>query len=98
MKKGLLQSGAHPSVHVAEVLSNLGKACAVHRFGLTLGTALDLHRAKVWSNLNKERPILIVGRQVQSGVLRQSNGTQEMYDQHLLLANCSRSFLCACTE
>ena len=69
--KDLLQLGVHPSVHVAEVVSSPGKARFVHRFGLTPGSALDLRtgwdlndpaqRAKMWSHLQQERPILIVG-------------------------------------
>ena len=35
VKKDLVQLGVHPSVHVAEVFSHLGKARFVHRFGLT---------------------------------------------------------------
>ena len=41
VKKYLLQLGVHPSVHVAEVFSNPGKARYVHRFGFTPGLALD---------------------------------------------------------
>ena len=71
VKKDLLQLGVHPSVHVAEVFSNPGKARFVHRFGLTPGLALDLRtgldlndpaqRAKMWSHWQRERPILTVG-------------------------------------
>ena len=71
MKKELIQSVVHPSVHVAEVFSSLGTARLVHRLGLTPGLALDLRtgwdlngpaqRATTWSHLQHERPILIVG-------------------------------------
>ena len=71
MKKVLVQLGVHPSVHVAEVFSSLGTALFVHRSGLTPGSAFDLRtgwdlndpaqRAKKWSHLQHERPILIVG-------------------------------------
>ena len=69
-KKELRQLGVHPSVHVAEVLSSPRTARLVHRFGLILGLAFDLRtgcdlndpvqRAKMWSQLQNERPILIV--------------------------------------
>ena len=49
-----------------------GKTCFVHRLRLTPGLALDLrtgwdvsdpaHRAKMWSHLQRETPILILGR------------------------------------
>ena len=71
VKKELIQLGVHPSVDVAEVFSSPGKACFVHRFGLTPGLACDLRmgwdlndpaqRANMWSHLQHERPILIVG-------------------------------------
>ena len=71
VRKDLLQLGVHSSVHVAEVFSDLGNWCFVHRLGPTLGLALDLRtgcdlndpaqRAKVWSHLQRERSILIVG-------------------------------------
>ena len=71
MKKELIQLGVHPSVHVAEVFSSPGTARLVHRFGLNPGLAFDLRtgwdlndparRAKMWSHLQLERPILIVG-------------------------------------
>ena len=53
------------------MFSSPGKAHFVHRYGLTPGLALDLRtgwdlndpaqRAKMWSHLQQERPILIVG-------------------------------------
>ena len=71
VKKELIQSGVHPSVHVAEVFSSPRTARLVHRFGLTPGLAFDLRTrwdlndparpAKMWSHLQQERPILIVG-------------------------------------
>ena len=71
VKKELIQLGVHPSVHVAEVFSSPGNARFVHRFGLTPGLAFDLRtgcdlndpaqRAKLWSHLQHERPILNVG-------------------------------------
>ena len=71
MRKDLLQLGVHPPVHVAEVFSSPRTARFVRRFGLTSGSALDLRtgwdlndpamRAKMWSHLQPERPILIVG-------------------------------------
>ena len=71
MKKDLLLLGAHPSVHVAEVFSSLGKTRFVHRLGRTPGLALDLRTewdlngpaqpSKMWSHLQQEVPILIVG-------------------------------------
>ena len=71
MKKELMQLGVHPSVHVAEVFSCNRTARFVHRFGLTPGLAFDLRtgwdlndpaqRAKMWPQLQHERPILIVG-------------------------------------
>ena len=67
VKKELIQLGVHPSVHVAEVFSSPRTALLVHRFGLTpelafdLRTGWDLKRAKMWSHLQHERPILIVG-------------------------------------
>ena len=42
MKTELIQSGAHPSVHVAEVFSSPRTARFVHRFGLTPGLVFDL--------------------------------------------------------
>ena len=78
VKKDMLQLGMYLSVHVVEVFSNIGKTYLVHRLGLAPGMALDLwarwdlnnpaHRAKVWSNPETERPILIVGSQIHSGV------------------------------
>ena len=63
VKRELKQLGVHPSVHRT--------ARFVHRFGLTPGLVLDLRtgwnlndpaqRAKMWSHLQHERPILIVG-------------------------------------
>ena len=35
VKKDLLQLGVHPSIHVAEVFSNPGKARFDHRLGLS---------------------------------------------------------------
>ena len=71
VKEELTQLGVHPSVHVAEVFSSPRTARLVHRFGLTPGLAFDLRtgwdvneparRAKMWSHLQHERPILIVG-------------------------------------
>ena len=71
MKKELIQLGVHPSVHVEEVCSSPKTARFVHRFGLTLGSAFDLRtgwdlndpaqRAKMWSQLQHERQMLIVG-------------------------------------
>ena len=71
LKKELIQLGVRPSVHVAEVFSSPRTARLVHRFGLTPGSAFDLRRgsdlngpaqrAKMWSHLQRERPILIVG-------------------------------------
>ena len=71
VKKELIELGVHPSVHVAEVFSSPVNARLVHRFGLTLGLAFDLRtgwdlndpaqRAKMWSHLQYERRILIVG-------------------------------------
>ena len=71
VKKELIQLGVHPSVHVAEVFSSPRTARRVHRFGLTPGLAFDLRirwdlndpaqRAKMWSHLQHERPILSVG-------------------------------------
>ena len=65
VKKDLLKFGVHPSVHVAEVFSSLGKARFVHRFGLAPGLALDLRtgwdlndpaqRAKMWSHLQQRK-------------------------------------------
>ena len=70
-KKDLIQLGVHPSVHAAEMFSSPETARFVHRFGLTPGLAFDLRtgwdlndpaqRAKMWSHLQHERPILIVG-------------------------------------
>ena len=71
VKKELIQLGVHPSVHVAEVFSSSGNARLVHRFGITFGLAFDLRtgwdlndpaqRAKMWSHLQHERSISIVG-------------------------------------
>ena len=71
VKKELIHSGVHPSVHVTEVFSSPGDARLVHRFGLTPGSAFDLRtgwdlndtaqRAKMWSHLQHDRPTLIVG-------------------------------------
>ena len=71
VKKELIQLGVHPSLPVAEVFSSPRTARFVHRFGLSPGSALDLRtrwdlndpaqRAKMWSHLQHERPILIVG-------------------------------------
>ena len=71
VKKDLLQLGVHPSVHVAEVFSSLGKVRFVYKFGLTPGSAFDLRtgwdlndpaqRARMWPHLHQERPILIFG-------------------------------------
>ena len=71
VKKDLLQLGVRSAVHVAEVFSNPGKTCSVHRLGLRPGLALELQtawdlndpvqRAKRWSHLQRERPIVIVG-------------------------------------
>ena len=71
VKKELIQLGVHPSVHVAEAFSSPRTARLVHRFGLSLGLAFDLRtgwdltdpaqRAKMWSHLKHEGPILIVG-------------------------------------
>ena len=71
MRKDLLQLGVQSPLRVAGVLLDPGKVCAVRRLGLTPGFALDLrtgwdlndpaHRAKVWSHLQQERPILMVG-------------------------------------
>ena len=71
VKKDLLQSSVRSSVHVAEVFKIQEKTCIVHRLGLTHELALDLRtrwdvndpsqRAKVWSVLQREKPILIVG-------------------------------------
>ena len=71
VKQQLIQPGVHPSVHVAEVFSSPRTARLVHRFGVTPGLAFDLRtggdlndpakRAKMWSHLQHERPILIVG-------------------------------------
>ena len=67
-----MQLGVHPSVHVAGVFSspeNVRFFC-FHRFGhaglaFDLRTGWDLNdpaqRAKLWSHLQHERPILIVG-------------------------------------
>ena len=64
MKKELIQLGA-------KVFSSPGTARFVHRFGLTPGLVLDLRtgwdsndpakRAKLWSHVQHERSILIVG-------------------------------------
>ena len=69
VKKDLMQLGVRSSVHMEEVFSNPGKRVFVHRLGLSPRLALDLRtgrdlndpaqRAKVWSHLQRERPILI---------------------------------------
>ena len=46
VKKELIQLGARPSVHVAEVFSSPGNTRLVHRFFLTPGFAFDLRT--VW--------------------------------------------------
>ena len=62
MKKELIQLGVHPSVHVAEGFSSPRTARLFHRFGLTPGLAFDPARsAKMWSHLQHEMLILIVG-------------------------------------
>ena len=71
MKKELIQLGVHPSVHVAEVFSSTRTARLVHIFGLTPGLAFDrrtgwylndpAQRAKMWSHLQHERPMLMIG-------------------------------------
>ena len=98
VKKELIQFGVHPSVHVAEVFSSPRTARLVHRFGLTPGLAFDLRtgwdlndpsrRAKMWSHMQHESPILIVGS------WQCQNVTHEVDDGHVQLASCSRTFLC----
>ena len=104
VKKELIQLGVQ-SVHVAEVFSSPGNARLVHRFGLTLGLAFDLRtgwdlndpaqRANMWSHLQHERPILIVGNW--SGHGARTSITHEVDDGHIPLASCSRTFLCTPT-
>ena len=71
VKKDLPQLGVHPSVHVAGVFSSPGKARFVHRIRShpwisvgsenRMGLERSCPRAKVWSHVQQERPILIVG-------------------------------------
>ena len=62
VEKELIQLGVHPSVHVAEVFPSLG---LTPELASDLKTGWDLNdparRAKLWSHLQHERPILIVG-------------------------------------
>ena len=100
MKKELVQLGVHPSVHVAEVFPSFWTARFVHRFGLTPGSAFDLRtgwdlndparRAKMWSQLLRERPLLIWELEW----TQCWDVTYEVDDEHIPLASCSRTFLC----
>ena len=74
----------------------LGTARLVQRFGLTPGLAFDLRtgwglndpaqRSKMWSHLQHDSPILIVGSWMDTSD-----------DGHTPLASCSRTFLCTPT-
>ena len=92
------------SVHVEEVFSGPGIARFVHRFGLTLGMALDLRtgwdlndpaqREKMWSHLQHEWPNFD-GWELEC--TQCWDVTLEVGDGHIPLASCSRTFLCTPT-